>query len=112
MKKVIAIFLFLGLIIPSFSLAQGDLFEKIENNIDTQEISNTDSSDVVSLTTRFLNVFNDLFSMVQNLLSNVNDLLISTVGISITELIKVLFVATINILEVILELLGSILNYV
>lgn len=122
MKKYISLILILTLFIPAISLAHeshdSHSQAQLENSIDTESI-NLDvnkfkdtvdgTSEAISLFQRALKVGNEVFEIAKRIIDTVDGWLQSAVGISLVELVKMIFTAVVNILEVILDLLRNVI---
>lgn len=121
MKKYISLTLIL-LLVPVISLAhtghdshnQAQLEDSIDTediNIDVDQFNDTvdGSTEIIGLFQKVLSVGDEVFEIAKNIINTVDGWLQSAVGISLVELIKMLFTAVVNILEVILELLRNII---
>lgn len=121
MKKYISLVLILTLFVPAISLAHENHDHsqaQLENSIDTDSI-NVDvnefkdtvdgTSEAISLFQRALQVGNEVFQIAKRIIDTLDGWLQSAVGISLVELVKMIFTAVVNILEVILDLLRNVI---
>lgn len=122
MRKYISLVLIFTLFIPAISLAHENHDHsqeaQLENSIDTESINiNVDefkdtidgTKETISLFQRALKVGNEVFEIAKRIIDTIDGWLQSAVGISLVELVKMIFTAVVNILEVILDLLRNVI---
>lgn len=117
MKKYISLILILTFFIPAVSLAheghdshsQAQLNDSIDIDVDQFGETIDGSSEAISLLERFMDIGSEVYRIAKGIINTLDGWLQSAIGISLVELIKMIFTAVVNILEVILELLRNII---